>query len=216
MPRKSLFPISPTQVHFLASNQLKQIAGKAADSSDSSSDSCLVAILFSAAWFEASLNEAILDLFDRGMRESTGNHMEHIRVMAKAAGIDNKYAKLETKVRVLCAAATKESLVDDVEPWVSVFLLFQLRNWIMHLRPELLSVREGTDQEASSLVSTQVHDFVLALRQVGAIKEIPQGRMVSVTQAIQFPGVGQWAYRSAYEGLRAVDTWLPHRYRPLA
>lgn len=216
MPRKSLFSSPPTHVHFLASEQLKQIAGKAANASESDSDSCLVAILFSAAWFEASLNEAILDLFERGMRENAGDHVEHVRVTAKAAGIDDKYAKLDRKIRVLCAAATKQPLPDTAEPWVSVFLLFQLRNWIMHLRPELLSVREGTDHEPSSLVSTQVHDFVLALHKVGAIKEIPQGRMVPVTHASQLPGVGQWAYRTAYAGLRSIDAWLPQRYRPLA
>jgi hypothetical protein len=139
-----------------------------------------------------------------------------IRLAARAAGLDERFAKWERKLTVLCAAATTQALALDSAPWPSVTLMFQLRNWIMHMRPEVLNVREGRDDEPSSLVSTQVHAFVDALFRLGAIKEIPAGTMVPVTQATQIPGVGRWAYRAAYEGLKVVDTWLPMRSRKLA
>jgi hypothetical protein len=206
--------VAPRQVLFLASNQLAEIARSAASGSADGKRSELVAILFAAAWFEGSINEAIHDLLTGHYHES--DRIKAISIAAQAAGLDDRYARVERKLRVLCAAATGQTLDEKSEPWHTVLLLFQLRNWIVHLRPEIMEVREGREDEPSSLVSTQVHRFVQALRDVGAIKEIPTGRMVPIAMAVQMPGVGAWAYRVAREGLRTVDTWLPERHRKLA
>jgi len=214
MPAKSLFPTAPTHALFLASNQLSDIARNAASESRVKPYSSLVAILFSAAWLEAGINEAIQDLVDGSVREQT-EHVLAVRLAVQAAGLDERFVSLDRKLRVLCAAATKKTFEDSMEPWPGVSVLMQLRNWMVHLRPERLNVREGTEHEPSSMVSTQVHSIVSSLVRVGAIKEVPQGVMVPVTQAAQLPGVGEWAYRVAYLGLHAIDEWMPERYHRL-
>ena len=212
----SLFPDpAPTEALFLSSNVLSDIAFEAAYQVPAKPNGSLVAVLFSAAWFEASLNEALEALAGRQHREST-SRLEQIRLAADAVGLRERHASVDRKLRVLCAAATSESLPDDRPPWSDVLLLFRLRNWIVHLRPERLKVRTGRDDEPSSLVSTDVHELVTGLVSAGAIASVPSGHMVPVTTALQLPGVATWAYRAAYGGLMAVDAWLPERYRPIA
>ena len=214
MPKTSLFVSPPLQALFLASNQLSEIARKAAGESRVDHQASLIAILFSAAWLEAGINEAIQDVLGGRMRDDTAR-IQAVRLAARAAGLDERFVSLDRKLRVLCAAATGEELDETAEPWSGIGVLVQLRNWMVHLRPELLNVRQGEDHESSSLVSTQVHQIVSSLVKVGAIKEVPRGFMVPVTTAAQLPGVGEWAYRVAYLGLDATDKWLPERFHRL-
>ena len=199
---------TPTEVLFLASNTLSDVAFKSAQDSKTTPDSHLIALLFSAAWFEAVLNELIWDI------TQSGHGGEHANVhqagqIAIAAGLDEKMAPVRRKLRVLCAAMTGSDLDHLSAPWRDLFLLFSLRNWIVHLRPEMLPVRPGADDEPSSLVSSKVHEFVTALHEAGAIAEIPSGRMVPVTLATCLPGVGAWAYRTAHKALAGVHAWFP-------
>lgn len=214
MTTKNLFPYESTHAMFLASNTLSNIAFKAAKASYTDADSNLVALLFSAAWFEASLNEAISDLLEGTHREET-EKLRRIRLAVIAAGLGDRIISVERKLRVLCTAATDASMEGRGPPWHEILLLFRLRNWTVHLRPERLNVRLGTGDEPSSLVSTQVHELITELLAVGAIAEVPKGRMVPVALAARLAGVGAWAYRSSFQGLCVIDNWLPERYRSL-
>lgn len=118
-------------------------------------------------------------------------------------------AKTERRLRVLCAAATGVALPIDEAPGRDVLLLFQLRNWMVHLRPEKLTLRPGRADEPSSMVSLEVHDLVKELRKVGAITAIPSGHIVPVMRAMQLDGVSRWAYGAAYSALDAICGWVP-------
>jgi len=193
---------------FLASNVLSGIAFKAAQRGAADSDQNLIAVLFSAAWFESCLNEVLSDLLERPTGQSD-DRIQRIRLSAEAAGLGERMVPLERRLRVLAAAAMGESLPADRAPWRDVFLLFRLRNWMLHLRPEHMSVRPGRPDEPSSLVSLSVHQLVRDLHDAGAIASIPEGRLVPVVVAASLDGVGRWAYRSAYGGLEGLVAWLP-------
>lgn len=205
---------SPTHALFHGSNILSGVAFNAAERSLNDPDASLVALLFSAAWFEASLNEAIDDLLWAEVPQQTLGR-SRVRLAIQAAGADQRHVSTERRIRIICAAATEATLDPEMEPWRSVLLLFRLRNWLVHLRPERLSVRVGGVDEPSSLVSTRVHELVVDLQRVGAVAALPQGTMVPVTAAIQLPGVARWAYSAAYAGVEVLDVWLPQRFRPL-
>src|SRR5690606_33955130 len=109
----------PTHALFLASNTLLDIAFKAAQSSRQDANSNLVALLFSAAWFEASLNEAIYDLLERPELESS-EQLHRIRLAADAAGLKERHVPIERRIRVLCAASTHGRLDVATPPWRDV------------------------------------------------------------------------------------------------
>jgi hypothetical protein len=206
---------TPSHALFLASNTLNDIAFNAARASKTDQDTNLVAILFSAAWFEGSVNEVIYELVETDLGDDS-KHLKPIKLAARAAAIGERSVPMERKLKVLCAAATGGLLDETLATWRDVLLLFRLRNWTVHLRPERLKVRAGTEDEPSSLVSTHVHDLVADLLAAGAIAEIPAGQMVPVALATRLSGVGSWAYRAGYAGLEAVDTWFPERHWKLA
>ncbi len=204
-------PYTPSEVLFLASNTLNDIAFRFAKASKTDQDSNWVSILFSAAWFEGSVNEVIYQLIETSFGDGSAR-VKAIRLAARAAAIGDRFVPIERKLRVLLAAANGVELDDSSLPWRDVLLLFRLRNWMVHLRPERLKVRAGREDEPSSLVSTQVHNLVTDLLTAGAIKEIPPGHMVPVALATGLSGVGPWAYAAAYSGLEAVDSWLPEKH----
>lgn len=210
-----LFPTPPQKVRFVASNQLKTIAQHAVAAAAGSTDRSLIAVVFSALWFEASVNDAIIDIRDGALREH-GARQELVQAAVREARLDGKFVRVRKKLDVLCRACTDRELDPYAEPWRSVLLLFDARNWLVHLQPEELNVRTGREDEPSSLVSTEVHRLVTALREAGAFGQIPEGRMVPVTHALQQPGVAAWAFRAAGDGLREVDRWMPYRYPRLA
>jgi hypothetical protein len=78
-----------------------------------------------------------------------------------------------------------------------------------------MSVRLGTVEEPSSVVSKEFHRLVNALRTSGAINQIPEGRLVPVVIAAGLPGFGKWSYEAAYDSLTAVASWHRPWWRDL-
>ena len=197
---------------FLVSNTLSKVALRAAQRSAKDADDNLVAILFSAAYFEGTLNEVLQRIIDGDHSNLPANY-DKIRLAAAAAGLGDRFANIERKVRVLAAASAGCAVDTDKTPWKELFLLFRLRNWMVHLRPERMNVRTGRPDEPSSLVSTSVHALVNDLLEVGAISSVPEGRMVPVMLATRLNGVGPWAYKAAYGALEELAMWLPELNR---
>lgn len=192
---------------FFSSNILAQIAFNAAKGSLTTSNDNLISALFSAAWLEASLNELIHDLTrtDEALLEPQLHDAK--RAVIAADLFESRAASVELKLNVLCATTTQRQLDWGSQPWQHLSLLMQLRNWLMHLRPERMKVRVGSESEPSSLVSREVHKLVSALKDSGAISQIPEGRLVPVAIAASLPGVGIWSYRVAYNALAGVAAW---------
>jgi hypothetical protein len=166
-----------------------------------------VAALFSAAWIEASLNEIVHKLSVTSEGTVDSRVLTARRTVIAIDLFDSKSASVETKLNILCATTTDHQLDWGSQPWQRLSLLVQLRNWLLHLRPERMKVRPGLEDEASSLVSSEVHKLVSALRDSGAIREIPTGYLVPVLTAAVLPGVGVWSYKVAYDTLDAVSVW---------
>lgn len=209
-PKRKPVPktVAAEKVNFLASNILSGIAFDAAARSASDPDQHLVAVLFSAAWLEASLNELLHYLIVPSPGRLPKNYVS-ARLAAEAAGLQSQYASVSTKLRVLCAAMTGAPLRADRRPWRSSLLLIEVRNSIVHMRPELMKVREGRAAEPSSLVSREPHRLVRSLRDVGAIKAIPKGRLVPLAIASSLPGMGCWSYATTHATMVVVANWFP-------
>ncbi len=194
---------------FFSTNILATIAFNAAERSLANRDDNLVAALFSATWVEASVNELVHKLTATDEKHLDTQLIEAKRTVTAVNLFDRRSASLRTKLNVLCATTAHRQIDWGTEPWQRLALLIQLRNWLVHLRPERMKVRPGVEGEPSSLVSQQVHELVRSLKNSGAIKEIPRGHLVPVAVAASLPGVGAWSYRVAYDTLAAVVTWHP-------
>jgi len=192
---------------FFSSNILSTIAYNAAKGSLTAPDDNVVSTLFSAAWVEASLNEILHDLTvkDEALLDPQLHNAK--RVVAAANLFESRAASVELKLNVLCATAAQREIEWGSEPWQHLSLLLQVRNWLMHLRPERMKVRLGTEDEPSTLVSREVHKLVTGLKNAGAIPSIPEGRLVSVATAASLRGVGVWSYSVAYNTLAEVGAW---------
>jgi len=195
---------------FLGSNSLSSIAAAAAIQSASVPDEHIVAVFFSVAWLEASLNE-IIHLLLRPERIADSPQYNRVAIAARAAKLDGRTASLDLKLQVLCAAATDDSLALGQAPWQHLTLLLDLRNAIVHLRPERVKVRRGQDDEPSSLVTDQdqANDIIKRLLSAGALDSFPQGYMVPILTAAQRPTIGRWSYATVYRVLEQVAEWLP-------
>jgi hypothetical protein len=197
------------QAIFLSTSVISGIAATAAGRGNVDPDQNIIAALFSAAWLEAALNELMYELIRRDEGELYPELREARRAAIAADLFESQSASIELKLRLLCATVTGHQLNFGRQPWQDVSLLLSLRNWLVHLRPELMKIRQGTDEEPSTIVSRDVHKLVKALRAAKAIAEIPPGRLVPVVIAAGLPGVGRWSYTTAYRALDAVAKWHP-------
>lgn len=200
---------------FFPANILARVAFEAVARSSQTPDDNFVAILFSAAWVEAALNEITYDVTRIPEADLDPLLLEAKRSVIAADLFESRSASVELKLRTLCAARTQRQLSVGVQPWQNLLLLLDLRNWLVHSRPEKMSVRVGTDDEPSTIVSKEVHKLVRRLKSSGAIDRIPEGRIVPVVTAATLPGVGSWSYKTAYDSLAAVAKWHPPWRRDL-
>jgi hypothetical protein len=192
---------------FISTNILSGIAHKAAAAGDA--DKNIVAALFSAAWVEAAVNELIHHLVTEDETAMDPALKEARRAAVAANLLESHSASIELKLRLLCATLTGKQLELGHQPWQRMFLLFELRNWLVHLRPEAMDVRPGRDDEPSMIVSSSVHKLVRALKASKAFARIPAGHLVPVVIAAGLPGVGRWSYATAYNTLEGIAKWYP-------
>jgi hypothetical protein len=191
---------------FLSSNQLAWIAGKAARAAGSEPDQAIVAVFFSCAYVEAVLNELLHHVRDRD-----DDPYPYILQVAKAAGLYERSASLERKLRVLCLAATHGPAPFDRKPLQDFDLLIELRNWVTHLRPEELSVAEGPPEARSSIIQVEYQALATRLVTQQVVSSLPDDYLVPViscNQATWSRGLGL-PYGIRYpRRSRDLDAWL--------
>ena len=98
------------------------------------------------------------------------------------------------------------------QPLQDFGLLLELRNWLVHLRPEPLTLRENPSEEGTSLINEEFHKLIERLAKRKVI-QIPKSHLLSVTGAAQLPGVAPWSLRIADAVLKEVHRWIPD-WRP--
>jgi hypothetical protein len=195
------------QAIFLSANELHRVARDAVKAAHTESLQSLVAVMFSCAYVEAALNELLHQI-----AEAETENVKRLGPLARAAGLYEKTAAVSRKLGVLGAAASGKEVDFGSQPFQDFDLLLELRNWLVHLRPEPLTLRENPSEEGTSLINDQYHKLIERLAQWKVI-EIPRSHLLSVTSAAQLPGVAPWSLRTAEAVLQEVHRWIPD-WRP--
>ena len=194
----------PKEIQFLGSNIISDVAWNSIAASDNDPHQSLVGVLFSCAWIESVINELLLALAS----DKTGD--SRIAALAKAADLYDQKAPLRRKLSVLGAAATGREIDFGRVPLQDFGLLMDLRNWIVHLRPETVKVKPNPSETGTSLINEEYHTLINRLAERGVIpKPDPNFLYSVVTTAAAAPNVAAWSYRTAYELLEEVSKWLP-------
>ena len=136
----------PIQTVFLESNFLSGIAPKAADRSIDDPDQALVAVIFSCAWLESAVNEIMYDL-----ENIPDSHLPtgypSTAALARESGLFEDRAAFERKVRILGLARTGHPIDFGLEPFQSLGVLLRIRNWLVHLKPEVVTMKDEPNQQ---------------------------------------------------------------------
>jgi hypothetical protein len=193
---------------WLSAEQLEKVAIEAIAGSAKSSG--IVAVVFAAASVEAMLNEALHLLGDTDRDVSTR------RMLHFAAIVENEQRGTRTwgiwdKVRAMASAHfdTKDPDIWLSEPFREFGVLINLRNAIMHLKPELLIVVVDRGDEtysrsepAASRLFTQVCTLA------GVDSNSTDGRHVPLVTLAMDKRVGQWAIQVARGTINALRAWF--------
>ena len=197
---------SGDQSFFLSANQLGWVARDAAKASSEDGLQSLVAILFSCAYVEAALNELLHEI------AAYDGPLTTLRPIARAAGLYERTASVRRKLQVLGVVASGKEVDFGALPFQDLDLLLELRNWLLHLRPEVLSVQENPDDEGASIINAEYHALIMRLKERKIIG-IAKGQLLSVVDAARSPGVGTWSFRTAEAVFAELQRWFPS-WRP--
>ncbi len=188
---------------------LGRIAHNAAVGSTVNSDNGPIALLFSAAFVEALMNEYLHDLARRKDADD-----EPLEALARAAGLHDRFTPLDRKFKVLKLGASSDPLDFGSGAFQRMALLLELRNWLVHLRPEQLNLVENLEDPGDLLVNVDHHKLVSQLVNCGALKELPEKRMFPLATAVCMPEVAVWCYNTAYAVVVETAKWLPQWRAP--
>ena len=188
---------------FLGSNLLAHVAKEAVDLARTKPNQSLVAIIFSSAFLEALLNDYLEDLI-----ESTREDLRLIKNVADSAGLHERMP-MRRKIAVLKAAATGEPTDFGTAPLQRLGLLTHMRNWLVHMRPEMVDLMENPHDTGDVMVNADDHKIITQLVSFQVIPKPKGDRMYTVAQARFTPEAAEWSYRTAYDTATHIGTWLP-------
>lgn len=181
--------------HVLSDIAYRSVSAAAADPSQS-----LVTLLFTCAWIESVVN-VMLDALD----DDWGPQLNRVVAVAQEAGVDDRWTSLERRVRVLGAAATGKRIDFGRSPFQELGLLFDLRNWCVHWRPEAIvyrgAVRIWKTREAKR--------FVGRLVSVGVVPRSASRHPRTMSDVLHSPRLAPWSYVTGYRVVEELAAWFP-------
>jgi hypothetical protein len=191
------------KARFLGSNLLAHVAKEAVAAAPTKPNQSLVAIIFSCAFVEALVNDYLDEL-----RDSVDEGLQTIKHVADAAELNGRIS-LRRKIQVLRAAAKGEPAPFGSGPLQRFGLLIDMRNWLVHMRPELVDLVENPHETGHVMVNADDHKIVKQLVGFKVIQQPPGNRMSTVSQALFTPEAAAWSYRTAYDVAIDIGSWLP-------
>jgi hypothetical protein len=145
-------------VFLLSSSRFGMLAERAVERAAEFSPDALAAIVFSALWVEAFVNE-LIHRVTVGREDILPEAVRRLRQRAIAADLDGRDARLDVKVQVIATGLTGSPFDIGLQPYQDFHLLTGLRNDLVHHRPEtvkrgLRRIRRLTPHHSGSLSLT--------------------------------------------------------------
>jgi hypothetical protein len=152
---------------------------------------------------EAFLN----DLFWQTRDPISARGVEFGRLMTVVSALDlvndPERFNLESKIQ-LTSIALRETAADFAsQPLQSLRLLTKVRNFVMHMRPVPIRFKKNDRAEL------EPHGVAVALCTAVGMKVRELDHPVTIPGVIRYPEVGSWAYRTAFETVTEIHSWVP-------
>jgi hypothetical protein len=196
------------QVDFYSSNLLGEVARDGVLLSRRDPSHALISVLFSVAWLEAVTNELIHVI--RGGDERTDNVQgRRAALLVEAAKLDARSTSLETKLSVLCVAATGAALDSGSQPVQDVALLLDVRNHLVHTRPERRQTIQTSQEDENALINADFHKLYLRLESRGVIRRPSAPTVHFLTVALMSPEVAEWSVSTVKAMIILLSSWYP-------
>jgi len=188
------------------SRALLHIAREARDRSEGSAAQAIVAITFAAIGLEAFVNE-IIERVAVDQLETESSELARLRALIGACGLSSRTASLATKIEVTYAALTDHPIARGDQPYQDFELLTEVRNFVVHDRPESISFSSTGGREGPP------HRVVRRLASRGVIPlpnevEVSQGAWSSLAD----PRVARWAFDAALAMATFLAEAFPKRH----
>jgi hypothetical protein len=187
-----------------ASVQLIQIARDSVRASQTNTLSAITGIAFSAFTLEAIVNELLDRIRDSSM--NTGDaEIAKISAVAHAAGLYEQRGGTEQRIRVLMAALVGADPSTPPHWYLEYKLLIQVRNFIVHTRPESRS--QGNDGD------WPVHRILkeLANRKIVRVPRTPE--FSAAMNELQNYNVAKWAFDTMIRTVQELVALFPATFR---
>lgn len=199
-------------IYFLSSSRFALLATKAAARSAEFSPDAYTALVFSALWVEALANE-ILHLAATSPDTASSDPLARLRVMADAADLGARDARLDVKVQVISAALADAPFDRGRQPFQDFHLLILLRNHLVHHRPETLTEVYELEGDTTMIIPERLHPRIDSLVARGIIPEPDREAMYSLNSLLESPAVARWAVDAASAMIRGLLAQLPADHR---
>lgn len=201
------------------SERLFGISQRAAEQSASTipgpNDSPIIATLFAAAALEGFVNEliewAVLErerTATRKARESFASVQDDFAVSLAMclSTAEELRAKTEYKIQKISFMSTRKTMDKGGQPFQDYKLLFDLRDSIVHLKPEYFEI--GTDSKIGHSKHSKLVERLRQRKIPISVQSVDLDRL-SWLEQISVPEVGKWAYNAAYFMTQHLVTELP-------
>ena len=195
-------------VSLLSSARFGMLAERAVERSVEFSPDALAAIVFSALWIEAFVNEVIHRVTD-GPEDTLPEAVRRLRQIAIAADLAGRDARLEVKVQLIATGLTGSPFDTGRQPYQDFRLLTLLRNDLVHHRPETVKQVHVEDQGSPLSIPEDFHVRVKSLVSRGIIAEPDPRVFASLVAFLEQPAVAKWAFNAAKEMIRALAARFP-------
>lgn len=126
-------------MHTLSAGFLLAAAGRAASRRDNHADDAVVATLFSALAVESWINEVLFKVRKAADNELLGN-LKHLKPLIAACRLEDRTTSLIARLDVIGVALTGKGPEWGKAPFQEFDLLLDVRNSLVHLRPEVLQI----------------------------------------------------------------------------
>lgn len=184
------------------SGHIFHVARRAHDRSISDDSEAMPAIVLSTVALECFINEIT-------HRIPNGYGREPIEIFSKAADwlefIGSKRLSTLEKIEALHLAFKGSKIDRGAQPYQDLSLLYQLRNELVHRKPEGPGNWNPSDHDREY----EPHKFVKALAQIGVIEPPPPKAPPVWGQFVLNNKTAKWAFNTAVSGVHFIYNLLP-------
>ena len=196
MPRQS--------AKLYASVQLTQIARDGVRASEVDTLAAITGIVFSALALEAIVNE-LVDRVRDPVKGSLIGPVARLLAVARAAGLYERRTAVEGKIQIMVAALSDSEVSSGSQPFQDCNLLIQIRNHIVHTRPESRDQSEDGTWPIHKILQRLVARKIL---------QTPNSTQVSATiNELQNYAVAKWAFETMVATIQELVALFPLDFR---